>query len=66
MATPLALSKGGVRVSELQRFCQEQQGCSAVPRVPGIYLNVRRSAYPVRFSKVSHGGLFKQSNPTLS
>lgn len=58
--------EGGVRVSELQRSCQEQQGCSAVPRVPGIYLIVRRSAHPVRFSKVSRGGWFKQRNPTLS
>ena len=58
--------EGGVRVSELQRACQERQGCSAVPHVPGIYLIVRRTTRrPVLFSKASRGGWFKARNPAL-
>lgn len=57
---------GGVRVSELQRSYQHpQRDWPNVPRAPGVYLIVRKSARSVRFSRVSCGGWFKQRDPAL-
>jgi hypothetical protein len=56
---------GGVRVSELQRSGRPRQTCLVVPPEPGVYLIVRKSVRPVRFSRASCGGWFKQRNPAL-
>jgi len=57
---------GGVRISELQRSgAKARRTGPDVPRAPGVYVIVRKSARPVRFSRASCGGWFKQRNPAL-
>jgi len=58
--------EGGIFIRDLQRACLRGSVNSfPVPRIPGVYLVVRRSRRAVRFLRSSRGGAFNGQNPTL-